>query len=89
MNLNNYAFEFNPTETFAGGALFHVANHLSCKCRNELNIYKKNKLESTFTETSNLKKSSIIAGVIYKHPSMDHTDFNSNYLSKLLENIFK
>ena len=42
LNLNNYAFEFNPTETSTGGALFHIANHLSCKCRNDLNIYKKN-----------------------------------------------
>ena len=28
-------------------------------------------------------------GVIYRHPSMDLTDFNSNYLNKLLENISK
>ena len=26
-------------------------------------------------------------GVIYTHPSMDLTNFNSNYLNKLLENI--
>ena len=28
-------------------------------------------------------------GVIYGHPSMDLTDFNCNYLNKLLENISK
>ena len=28
-------------------------------------------------------------GVIYRHPSMDLTDFNCNYLHKLLENIYK
>ena len=28
-------------------------------------------------------------GVIYRHPSMDLTDFNCNYLSKLLANISK
>ena len=28
-------------------------------------------------------------GVIYRHPSMDLTDFNCNYLNKLLENISK
>ena len=26
-------------------------------------------------------------GVIYRHPSMDLTEFNCNYLNKLLENI--
>ena len=28
-------------------------------------------------------------GVIYRHPSMDLTDFNCDYLNKLLENISK
>ena len=41
-NLNlNYSFEFTPTETSAGGALLYIANHLSYKCRSDLNIYKK------------------------------------------------
>ena len=82
MNLNNYSFEFTPTETSAGGALLYIANHLSYKCRNDLNIYK-NELESTFTEIVNRKKSNIIVGVIYRHL----TDFNCNYFNKLLENI--
>ena len=55
----------------------------------DLNIYKKNELESTFIETVNPKKSNILVGVIYRHPSMDLTDFNCNYLNKLLENISK
>ena len=41
LNLNNYSFEFTPTETSAGGTLLYIANHLSYKCRNDLNIYKK------------------------------------------------
>ena len=89
LNLNNYSFEFTPTETSAGGTLLYIANHLSYKCRNDLNIYKKNELESTFIEIVNPKKSNIIVGVIYRHPSMDLTDFNCNYLNKLLENISK
>ena len=35
------------------------------------------------------KKSNIIVGTIYKHPSMDLTDFNSNYLNDLLEKVSK
>ena len=41
LNLNNYSFEFIPTETCAGGTLLYIAKHLSCKCQNDLNIYKK------------------------------------------------
>ena len=41
LNLNNYSFEFTPTETSAGVTLLYIANHLSYKCRNDLNIYKK------------------------------------------------
>ena len=29
LNLNNYAFEFTPAETSAGGTLLYIANHLS------------------------------------------------------------
>ena len=42
-------------------------------------------MESTFTEIVNPRKSNIIVGVIYKHPSMDLADFICNYLNKLLE----
>ena len=89
MNLNHYSFEFTPTETSAGGTLFYIANHLSYKSRNDLNIYKKNELESTFIEIVNPKKSNIIVGFFYRHPSMDLADFNSSYLNKLLENVSK
>ena len=50
---------------------------------------KRIELESTFIEIVNPRKSNIIVGVIYRHPSMDLTDFNCNYLNKLLENISK
>ena len=89
LNLNNYSFEFTPTETSAGDTLLYIANHLSYKCRNDLNIYKKNELESTFIEIVNPKKLNILVGVIYRHPSMDLADFNCNYLNKLLDNISK
>ena len=89
MNLNNYSVEFTTTETSAGGTFLYIANHLSYKCRNDLNIYKKNELESTFIEIVNPKKSNISVGVIYRHPSMDLADFNCNYLNKILENISK
>ena len=65
LNLHNYSFEFIPTETSAGGStLLYIASHLSYKCDNDLNIYKKNELESNFIEIFNPSKSNIIGGVI-------------------------
>ena len=43
----------------------------------------KNEPESTFIEIVNPIKSNIILGVIYRHPSMELTDFNCNYFNKL------
>ena len=86
-NINNYFYKFTATKTSRGGTFRYIATHLSYKCRNNLNIYKMNKLESTFIETVNPKKSNIIKGGIYRHASMDLTDFNISYLNKLLENI--
>ena len=65
LNLNNYSYEFTPTETTAGGTLLYITNHLLYKYCNNLNIYKKNELKSTFIEIVNSKKSNIIVGVIY------------------------
>ena len=56
INLRNYAIEFTPTESSAGGTLLYIASHLSCKPRPDLNIYKANQLESTFVEIINPKK---------------------------------
>ena len=46
-------------------------------------------MESTFIEIVNPRKSNIIVGVIYRHPSMDLADFNCNYLNNLLEKTSK
>ena len=73
----------------AGGTLIYVANHLSYKPDLDLNIYKSNEIESTFTEILNPKKSNIIIDCIYKHPSMDLNGFNINYLNKLLNKVPK
>ena len=54
----------------------YIADHLSYKCRNDLNIF--NEPEYTFTEIINPRhRSTYLAG------------FNINYLNKLLENISK
>ena len=42
LNIKNYSTEFTPTEFSAGGTLFYIANHLSYKSCQDLNISKKN-----------------------------------------------
>ena len=44
LNLNKYSLEFTPAETSADGIFIYIANHLSYKCRNDLNIYKNKEL---------------------------------------------
>ena len=56
LNPNGYSYEFTPAETTPCGTLLYIANHVSYKCRNDLNIYQKNGLESTFTEIVKPKK---------------------------------
>ena len=59
LNLNNYSFEFTPTETSAGGTLLYIANHLSYKCCNDLNIYKKKNLNLLWLKSS-IQKNQIL-----------------------------
>ena len=89
VTINNFSFEFTPTKSSAGGTLLYIANHLSYKPHLDLNINKSNELESTFVEILNPKKSIIIIGCIYKHPSMDLNDFNTNFLNSLLDKVSK
>ena len=86
--MQNYSFEFMPTEPNAGGTLLYIANHLSNKPRTDLNLNLANQLESTFVEIINSRKSNIV-GRLYKHPSMDISDFNKNYLNTLLDKLSK
>ena len=62
LNLNKYSYEFTRTETTAGDTLIYLANRLSYKCRNELNIYKKINCQPT---KSNIFYGSHIQTFIY------------------------
>ena len=88
-NLKNYAIEFTPTESSAGGTLLYIASRLSYKPRPDFNIYKANQLESTFVEITNPKKSNVVIGCLYKHPNMDVLDFKNSYLSQIFEFVSK
>ena len=71
----------------------YIANHLSYKLCDDLNIYKKSELESTYVEIISQKTSNVIVGMIYRYLYMNITDFNKNilitYLNGLLDKISK
>ena len=78
-----------PTESSKGGILIYVASNLNFKPRNDLNIYKSKELESVFIEIINPKEANSIVGVIYRHPCMDPTLFNDDFLNPLLSKLSK
>ena len=89
IDIPNFSFEFNPTESTAGGTLLYNADHLAYQNQNDLNLYKINNLESTFIEITNPNKSNIIVECIYRHPKMDLFEFIHYYLNPLLEKLAK
>ena len=85
--LNNNSFEHTLTESLAGGTHLYIANHLSYKNCNGLEIYKTFELESTFIEIINSRNSNIIVGVIYRNPKMNMIDYNNNFSNNILNKI--
>ena len=69
--------------------LLYIASHLSYTTNPDLNIYKANQSESTFSEIINPQKSNIVIGCLYKHPNMDVLDFKNKYLNQILEIVSK
>ena len=88
--MNNFSFEFTPTESSAGGTLFYFVNQLSYIPHLDLNIYKSNELESTFIEVLNPKKLILLLVVsINILQWILKIFFNSNYLNNLLDKVMK
>ena len=79
-------FRYDETKSTHGGTGFYINDKFSYVKRNGLNISLDNNLESNFIEV-NLPKKKIICGCIYKHPNMPIADFNSKYLTPLLEKL--
>ena len=77
-----YNFEFTATECSNGGTAIYIKKCLNYKLRKDLEIYESKQLESTFIEV-NLKNEKVVIGCIYRHPSMELSEFNNNYLKNL------
>ena len=87
INLKNYTIEQSPTLSNKGGALLYISDSLKYKPRTDLNISKDKELESIFIEILNAKENNVIVGCIYRHPSMDANEFNTDFLSPLLQKL--
>ena len=88
ISLTGYQNPVNTlTEANKGGVLIHAKSNLNFKLRNDLNIYKSKELESTFIETINPIDANSIVGVIYRHPCMDPTLFNDDFLNPFYQDF--
>ena len=85
IDLQNYNIEQCTTESSKGGALLYISDKYNYKRRDDLTLYKKLDLESTFVEILNQKGKNIVVGVIYKHPKMGINEFIGQYLYKLFD----
>ena len=87
IDLPGFNMEQTPTESSAGGTLIYISQSLSYKPRKDLQIYCPKELESTFIELLIPNRQSHLIGVVYKHPSMKHYKFSSDYINTLLKKL--
>ena len=88
-NLPGYNCFQTPAESEKGGALLYIEEKFISKRREDLEklLYKPDKLESVFVELINNDGKNSIIGCIYRHPSMEIEDFNSNYFNMAMNKI--
>ena len=65
----------------------YISGKISYKLRNHLNIYCSKQLESVFIEVLIPNKQNQLIGTVYKHPSMNVSKFNHEYLTDILTKI--
>ena len=87
INIPGYNFEHTPTESKAGGSLMYISDKISYKLHNDLNIYCSKQLESVFIEVLIPNKQNQLIGTVYKHPSMNVSKFNHEYLTDILTKL--
>ena len=86
MLISRIFLEFTPTESTARETLLHIADNLAYQRRHDLNLYQKNYIESTSIVITNLTKTNIIVGCIYRYPIMDLNEFNCYILIHFQKN---
>ncbi|XP_065662580.1 uncharacterized protein LOC136085218 [Hydra vulgaris] len=87
ITIQGYNIEHCPTESKKGGALLYLNSNLNYIVRSDLQIYATKFLESIFVEVIYPLKSNTIFGCIYRHPSLNITEFLSIHFNPLLEKL--
>ena len=87
----NYAIEFAPTESSAGGTLLYIASHPSYKPRPDLNVYKANQLESTFIDGTTISNPMSISNIFNNYFSSiaNKTKLNISFSHKHFSDFLK
>ena len=61
INMNNYSYEYTPTESSKGGTLLYIDKNLRYRSRSDLTLYKSKEIESSFIEFFQSKRKNTIA----------------------------
>ena len=61
IDLNNYTFEFTPTDSTKEGTLTYIEKDLRYKTRNDLYLYREKEIESKIIEANLRNKNKIIS----------------------------
>ena len=85
--MKNYNIEHVPTESSNGGLLLYIKKAVNYKLRPDLMIYKKRELEPAFIDINQKDLKNIVAGCIYRHPCMQQSEFNDEYLKPVSEKL--
>ena len=87
IQMENFNIEHVPTESANGGVLLYIRKAINYKLRPDLMIYKKREMESVFIEIIQKNSKNMVVGCIYRHPCMQHSEFNDEYLKPLSEKL--
>ena len=79
-------FVFTITGYSNGGTAISTKKGLNYKLRKDLGIYKSKQFESIFIEV-NLNSEKVAIGCIYRHPPMELSECNNDYLTKILDTV--
>ena len=85
--MENFNIEHVPTESANGGVLLYIRKAINYKLRPDLMIYKKRELESVFIEIIQKDSKNMVVWCIYRHPCMQHSEFDDEYLKPLSEKL--
>ena len=87
IQLENDNIEHVPTESANGRVLLYIKQAINDKLRPDSLIYKKRELEPAFIEIIQKDSNNIVVGCMYRHPCMQQSESNDEYLKPVSEKL--